>query len=117
MGRFEFQAGPSSPDCGTSESVFEAIGEVVNGFEQLDDQVSTAISFLLRRGEHLGRIVTAELSFRAKVNLLGVLFAHERPQSERLPELRELSAGFLQVRSDATSLFTQLGAGRSRVRG
>jgi hypothetical protein len=97
MGRFELKTGPSSPDCGTSRSVFEAIGEVVNGFEQLDDQVSTAISFLLRRGEQVGRIVTAGLSFRTKVNLLSTLFVHERPQSTYILELQELTTAFLQV--------------------
>jgi hypothetical protein len=97
MKRFEFVPGPPQPDCGTSKTVFGAIGEVVNSFEQLDDQISTAISFLLRRGEHIGRIVTAELAFRAKVKLLNVLFAHERPQSKSLPELRQLSAACLQA--------------------
>jgi hypothetical protein len=97
MGRFEFRPGPSQPDCGSSKSVLEAIGEVVNSFEKLDDQVATAISFLLRRGEEVGRIVTAGMSFRSKVNLLVVLVAHERAQSTNLASLRELSAAFLQV--------------------
>ena len=97
MRRFDFKTGPSQPDMGTSQNVFEAIGEVVNGFEQLDDQMATAIAFLLRRGEYVGRIVTAELSFKAKVNLLAVLFAHERPQSEYVADLRELAAACLQV--------------------
>lgn len=97
MNGFRFTVGPSSPECGTSASVFEAIGEAVNGIEQLDDQIVNAISFLLRRGEQVGRIVTTELSFRAKVNLLAVLFAHDRPRSEYLSELRELTAAFLQV--------------------
>ena len=97
MGRFSFEAGPSKPECGTSTNVFEALGEVVNCFEQLDDQVANAISFLIGRGEAVGRIVTAELSFRVKVNLLGVLFAHERPNSQELAELREWCVACLQV--------------------
>jgi hypothetical protein len=97
MGRYDFKTGPSYPEAGTSQNVFEAIGEVVNGFEQLDDQISNAIAFLLRRGEYVGRIVTAEISFRAKVNLLGVLFVHERPDSQELAEVRELTAACMQV--------------------
>lgn len=97
MGRFEWRPCGSQPECGTSRNVIEAIGEVVNGFEQLDDQVSTAVSFLLRRGETVGRIVTAGQSFRTKVNLLVALFANERPQSTRLDELRELSSALFQV--------------------
>lgn len=97
MGRFDFETGVSNPECGTSATVLEAIGEVVNCFEQLDDQISNAISFLLRRGDAIGRIVTAELSFRAKVNLLSVLFGNERPDSQSLRELRELCVAFLHV--------------------
>ena len=97
MGRFDFTPGPSRPECGTSSNVFEAIGEAAAGFEFLDDQVATSIAFLLRRGDIVGRIVTAELSFGAKVNLLTVLFATERPQSPHLEALRELAAGCFQV--------------------
>jgi hypothetical protein len=97
MVQYGFTPGPSRPECGTSRSVTEALGEVVNGFEQLDDQVSTAIAFLLRRGEQVGRIVTAGLSFRVKVNLLRVLFAHERPDSQHLVELQDLTAACLQA--------------------
>ena len=97
MGRFDFVIGPSQPECGTSATVAEAIGEAVIGFEFLDDQVATSIAFLLRRGDSLGRIVTAELSFRGKLDLLLSLFAHERPESVRLLDLRELVAGCFQV--------------------
>ena len=68
----------------------EALGEALVWFEELDDQLSSAISFLVRRGDDIGHILTAGLSFRVKLDLTGALFRHERPQSENLQMLHEL---------------------------
>lgn len=101
MGQYSFELPerndlpPEFPDEQTT--LAECLGETVRWFEELDDQISTAISFLLQRGDDVGRIVTCELSFKAKVNLLEVLFRHERPNSEHLDSLRQLSGACLQI--------------------
>jgi hypothetical protein len=82
---------------GESASVPEALGEAVIWFEELNEQLSTAISFLLRRGEAIGQIVTAELSFKGKVNLFSALFKREVPQSKHFPQLEELAGACFQV--------------------
>ena len=82
---------------GYSENVKQSIGEVVVWFEDLDTQLSSAISFLLKRDDTVGQIVTAELSFKSKVNLFGVLFRQERPSSEDLERLEELCGACFQI--------------------
>ena len=101
MGWYDFEYPPrdeSPPEFPHEETTLpKALGETVLWFEELDNQISTAISFLLRRGEDVGLIVTSELSFRAKVNLLLALFRNERPESENLDLLRELCSGCIQI--------------------
>jgi hypothetical protein len=80
-----------------SANVPEALGEAVIWFEELDEQLSTAISFLLRRGETIGQIVTAELSFKGKVNLFSALFKREAPQSKHFAQLEELAGACFRV--------------------
>jgi hypothetical protein len=100
MGRYSFDL-PNrdevSPQQNEEQSLEECVGQTVLMFEELDDQLSTAISFLLRRGEEVGRIVTCGLSFRAKVNLLEVLFRTDRPTSSNLESLREVCGACLEV--------------------
>jgi hypothetical protein len=83
--------------AGDSASMPEALGETIVWFEELDEQLSTAISFLLRRGDTVGQIVTAELSFKGKVNLLATLFRHEAPQSTHLDQLEKLAGACFQA--------------------
>ncbi len=71
--------------------------DVLVWFEGLDAQLASAISFLLRRGDNVGQIVTAALSFKAKVDLLAALFRHERPASEHLDQLDELCGAWFQI--------------------
>lgn len=99
MGRYEFKyPDASEPGLPYDEpTVPSALGNTIILFEELDEQLSTAISFLLKRGDKIGRIVTAELSFRAKVNLFVALFKELRPQSKELAEMHELAAGCLQI--------------------
>ena len=94
---FKYPDPAEPPFPGDSKSVPEALGEALVWFEALDEQLSTAIAFLIRRGDTVGQIVTAELSFKAKVNLLGALFKHEAPKSEHLNQLRELVSVCLQA--------------------
>lgn len=101
MNRYSFEN--PTPNEGDSDfpeeeaTLAAALGKTVLWFEELDDQISTAVSFLLRRGDDVGRIITCELSFRAKVNLFEVLFRKEQPGSEHLSSLRDLCAACLQT--------------------
>jgi hypothetical protein len=101
MGQYEFvnpARDESPPEFPHDETTLaEAVGETVLWFEELDNQISTAISFLLRRGDDVARIVTCELSFRAKVLLLETLFRSERPESEHLDSLHELCSACFQI--------------------
>jgi hypothetical protein len=82
---------------GEGTTIRDALGEVIISFEELDDMLATSISFMLRRGDEVGRIVTAPLSFRAKVDMFGALFKADRPQSTILDLINQLCAGCLQI--------------------
>lgn len=99
MGRYDLPEIelPAVGDPFDSPTPPHAIGETVIYFQELDEQLCTAISFLLQRGDEVGRIVTAELSFKGKVNLIGSLFRQERPESANLGEMRELLAACFQI--------------------
>jgi len=75
---------------GETTSAIEAIGNVAVSFTDLEDQIALSISFMLKRGERIGRIVTAELSFKNKLQMFSSLFRVERPNSDRLPMLNDL---------------------------
>lgn len=94
---FRYPDANEQPIPGFSTSVQEAIGGVVIWFQELDGQLSTAIAFLLRRGDIVGQIVEANLSFAAKVNLLEALFKHERSDSQYFGHVHELSRACLQI--------------------
>lgn len=59
----------------------KVLGGAVISFDELDEQLSTAIAFLLRRGDIVGLIVTYELSLRVKINLFVLLLNHEAPDT------------------------------------
>ena len=65
MGRYDYKydhaADPMEPEPG--QLIEHAIGDVIIGFEELDDAISFAISGILNRGDDMGRIVTSQLSF------------------------------------------------------
>jgi hypothetical protein len=85
-------------------SVCDALGKVIIAFEQLDEMLATSISFLLRRGDEVGRIVTAQLSFRAKVDMFGALFKAHRPQSTIFNLIDELCAACLQIEDERNKI-------------
>ena len=97
MGKYGFEYPDVSEPVFTSTNVPQSIGETIIFFEHLDEQLSAAISFLMGRGDEIGQIITAELSFKAKVNLLATLFGHERPNSDYRNNLRELSNACLAI--------------------
>jgi hypothetical protein len=55
---------PLEPQSG--QTIEHTIGDVIIGFEELDDAISFAISGILNRSDEIGRIVTSQLSFRCK---------------------------------------------------
>jgi hypothetical protein len=55
----------------------DAIGQIAMNFSELEDEVSAAIGFLLRTTIEKGLLVTSEMSFRAKVNVLSALIRME----------------------------------------
>jgi hypothetical protein len=56
-----------------SDEFFTAMGMVAVAFSELEDSLSEVIISLLNPQPDIGRIVVAELSFRAKVNLFASL--------------------------------------------
>ncbi len=101
MGRFDFEyprPETQAPDLSFEDtSLAKALGETVVWFEELDEQLCTSISFLLHSGDDVGRIVTAELSFRAKVDLFSSLFRGLRPGSDNLSAVRDFCAACAQI--------------------
>jgi hypothetical protein len=106
MGRYDYsydhEQNPMEGDEGTS--IRDALGEVIISFEELDDMLATSVSFMLRRGDEVGRIVTAPLSFRAKVDMFGALFKADRPQSTILELINQLCAGCLQIEEERNKI-------------
>jgi len=91
-GTFTYPDASEVPHFGASASVPEALGEVVIAFEVLDEVLSTAISYLLRRTDEVGEAVTAGPTFRAKLDLLVSLFRLEAHSSRQFDRLQDLVA-------------------------
>ena len=106
MGRYDYKydhaADPMEPEPG--QTIEHAIGDVIIGFEELDDAISFAISGILNRGDDMGRIVTSQLSFRNKVDMFGALVKHDRPDSILAKLIDELCAGCLSVEEERNKI-------------
>lgn len=76
------------PDSPTN--LAEALGAVILNFNDLDNQLAVSIGYLLQKGDRIGQIVTAELSFKNKLNLLASLFRECAPKSEEFDRLGEI---------------------------
>lgn len=61
---------------GSWEEGLARLGECIVEFQRIEDSVAICISALLGRSRKVGEIVTAEMSFRARVAVYGALFAH-----------------------------------------
>lgn len=88
----------------SGQSIEHAIGDVIIAFEELDDAISFAISGILNRGDEIGRIVTSQLSFRAKVDMFGALVKRDRPKSILAELIDELCAGCLSVEEERNKI-------------
>ncbi|MHB8390840.1 MAG: hypothetical protein ACYDBH_14870 [Acidobacteriaceae bacterium] len=61
------------------------LGECIVQFQRIEDTIAVCISAMVGRSRKVGEILTAEMSFRARVSTFGALFAHSL-KSETLPE-------------------------------
>jgi hypothetical protein len=61
------------------------LGECIVQFQRIEDAISVCISAMVGPSRKVGEIVTAEMSFRARVATFGALFAHSL-KSDSLPE-------------------------------
>ena len=86
---FEYSALPDSSRFEIDNRPLEALGEVVMKFEALDAQVSSAIGFLLRRGDRVALTVTSPMSFQVKLKVFRGLVTTEYPDAD-VEKLREL---------------------------
>ncbi len=61
--------------------IHSVMGRIVVDFNHLEENVSLAIIKLINTDEDIGLIITSELSFRNKLNLLGSLFNKKKRHS------------------------------------
>jgi hypothetical protein len=61
------------------------LGECIVQFQRIEDSIAVCISAMVGRSRKVGEILTAEMSFRARVATFGALFAHSL-KSDALPE-------------------------------
>ena len=66
------------------------IGEVIVHFQRIEEAISQCIAAMVSRERSIGEIVTSELSFRAKVNVLGALFLHCSRLANLPPDVSKL---------------------------
>jgi len=62
---------------GDAEPLNDAIGRIAMNFASLEDEISSAITYLLKTPTEKGLLITSEMSFRAKVNILSSLMQME----------------------------------------
>jgi len=72
------------------DGYLRAIGEIVVNFSALESAVSEWINSLLLPDEQLGEIVTAEMSFQAKVTLASALCRYKFKDVKGLENLKKL---------------------------
>lgn len=73
-----------------SNKYLTAIGRVTANFSYLEDEVSFFLCALISQEQRLGQIITAELSFRARVALLSSIFRHKVSDNSKVEELEQL---------------------------
>ena len=73
-----------------SDEHLKAIGRVVVYFSLLDEALSFRICSLIGYQNNIGNVITAELSFKQKVNLFSSLFCHLQKTTQEPSELKSL---------------------------
>ena len=66
------------------------LGECIVQFQRIEDAVATCISAMVGRSRKVGEIITAEMSFRARVATFGALFAYSLKSSTLPNDITEL---------------------------
>jgi len=73
-----------------SDEHLRALGKITTNFAMLEEVVSVCIWGLIGEEQRLGRVITTELSFSRKVDLLSSLYRYRINSAEKLSELNEL---------------------------
>ena len=89
---------------GPPDAISASIGRVALNFSELERELCSVISHLLGRGPEIGQLITAELSFRGKIDLVSSLFRHSKPSSDALSQFDDLIA----ICAEAESLRNQV---------
>ena len=80
------------------------LGECIVQFQRIEDAISVCISAMVGKSRKVGEIITAEMSFRARVATFGALFAYSL-KSESLPEdIAELVSRLLWAEQQRNTL-------------
>lgn len=66
---------------GQLDAISAAIGQIAINFSDLEKEISSAVTYLLGSNREVGKIVTAELSFKGKLNLMSSLFLNCSPEA------------------------------------
>jgi len=67
------------------ENGLACLGECIVQFQRIEDSIAVCISAMVGPSRKVGEILTAEMSFRARVATFGALFAHSL-KSDSLPD-------------------------------
>jgi hypothetical protein len=73
-----------------SDAFLLALGRVTANFSILEGEITFFTCSLISRDQRLGQIITAELSFRARVALLSAAFRHRVQDQTLIDELEAL---------------------------
>jgi len=101
------------------DKYLRSIGLIVVSFSALESAVSEWINSLLLTEGQLGEIVTAEMSFRAKVTLASSLCRYKFKDSKRLEKLDKLLRRLQQaecMRNDVVHSYWGFSTGEIRAR-
>ena len=66
------------------------LGECIVQFQRIEDALSVCISAMVGRSRKIGEIITAEMSFRARVATFSALFTHSLKESTLPGDVTEL---------------------------
>ena len=74
-----------------------ALGKCTVAFSELDFWLSSFAWALIGQDQHIGQIVTAEMSFARKIDLVGSLFKHVCPDKGAREDLQRLLGKLSQL--------------------
>lgn len=74
---FRYSGATIEETTGEAEPLNDAVGRIAMNFARLEEEVSSAITFLLKVSTKKGHLVTCEMSFKAKLNVMASLMRLE----------------------------------------